>query len=312
MGLFNKKGDGFLSFLLFSLFNEDNEFEKSNNSFDDYLTDEEKALKAAGIDIFDFISMSDLERKDLLESKGLNPVDFIYYFHVNDLSELDMTETERRLDAAGIYVDLFKEMDDKSKRDFLIHMDLDPNDFIELFDVDSIEELEQIVDENSDNKIAEQTQVSEESLYTNPLYNISEIYGLSFKKVCDIAKANNHNMISILAVISGMSDEEKLATFIPECRVRFLTGADIEVCREYLSKCNGDEAEAIKMIKDTNFKKHITCLMMAKVNEATNVAYLETRKFLLETNGDIEKAVKLIEQLPPEKRKAITVVNNDE
>ena len=47
---------------------------------------------------------------------------------------------------------------------------------------------------------------------------------------------------------------------------------------------------------------------MAAVTEATNVAYLETLRFLLKTNGDVDAAIKLIEDLPIGVRLAITPI----
>jgi len=115
-------------------------------------------------------------------------------------------------------------------------------------------------------------------------------------------------MFGILAVISKMTDEEKLATFSPVERITQLTGADKKVSQMALDDNNEDETAAIESLKGKDFKKHISCKMIAAVTEATNVAYLETLRFLLKTNGDVDAAIKLIEDLPIGVRLAITPI----
>ena len=288
----------------------------------DFLDDDEKELVDAGIDIDEFDLMTDFEKREVLEEKGLDPDDYSDMF--DDESIIDLDDDEFELVKAGIDLDEFDLMDDSEKADEMEYYGLDPRDFIGFFDDpefisrDSYDSNynDDVVDDDETPVLTEFEYngeivrpghyTDEELLYENTLFGIAESYGLSFKAVCNIAERCDYNIFSILGTISRMTDDEKLATFAPEERIRYLTGADIEVCRNALEKFGGNEEKAIENIKNTFFKKHITALMMSEVAEATDVAFLETRRFLECTNGDVKAAIELIEALPLEFRRAIT------
>ena len=145
---FDLNGDGELDSSEYSLFEEveDKYYYDSLKEKDDdeFLDEDEKELKEAGVDLDFFYLMSDVEKKEELERCGLDPDDYTDMFDNPDILNLDDNELE--LYEAGIDLDDFNAMDDFDKKEELELNGLDPNDFRDMFeDPDTIDmdDLEQ-------------------------------------------------------------------------------------------------------------------------------------------------------------------------
>ena len=99
---------------------------------DEFLTDDEKKLKRAGIDPDMFELDDDFEKREQLLLAGLDLHEFFYMF--DDPSIPDYSENEIKVAQAGIDPLDYKFWDDYEKKEGLLDADLDPHDFEEDFD----------------------------------------------------------------------------------------------------------------------------------------------------------------------------------
>ena len=63
-----------------------------------------------------------------------------------------MDDLEQQLYQAGIDIDSFKWMDDEEKLEELEDKNLDPEDFLEYFDTDDIDELRESIEDEDDDE----------------------------------------------------------------------------------------------------------------------------------------------------------------